>query len=244
MARELDEEDEEDLDEELPLDVTKLSDLDSGNDFSLDPKTWLMSLTIRSQIESDDVLGISDDKVPNTNWVVYRRGAMKIAVDVSKLPFSMRPLVVMNCILQTHRRVSQKRTSAFKRYLSEVWTKKALISQEKHKAFLNMMREGLSRFKCGNSVEAPYYVYQCCRSDESERREHMKPYWVAEQDTSDPQRAPNETQAPENEQGGGDAGDKDDTADTRSTHSEDSEDDREDEMDEVEHKNLQEVPST
>ncbi|GAU98128.1 hypothetical protein RvY_09310-2 [Ramazzottius varieornatus] len=225
VARELDEEDEEDLDEELPLDVTKLSDLDSGNDFSLDPKTWLMSLTIRSQIESDDVLGISDDKVPNTNWVVYRRGAMKIAVD-------------------THRRVSQKRTSAFKRYLSEVWTKKALISQEKHKAFLNMMREGLSRFKCGNSVEAPYYVYQCCRSDESERREHMKPYWVAEQDLSDPQRAPNEIQAPENEQGGGDVGDKDDTADTRSTHSEDSEDDREDEMDEVEHKNLQEVPST
>ena len=83
MARDLDEEDEEDLDEELPLDVTKLSDLDAGADFSLDPKTWLMTLTIRSQIESDDVLGINDDKLPKTSWVVYRRGAMKTAVDVS-----------------------------------------------------------------------------------------------------------------------------------------------------------------
>jgi hypothetical protein len=64
--------------------------------------------------------------------------------------------------------------------MNEVWTKKALITQEKHKAFLGMMRENMNRYKQGNSVEAPYFVYYVCKSDECERLENVKPYWQQE----------------------------------------------------------------
>ena len=66
----------------MVLDVTKLSDQEGGTEFSLDDKTWLMSLNIRSQLESDDFLGRNDDRIPLTRWMVYRRGAMDAATEV------------------------------------------------------------------------------------------------------------------------------------------------------------------
>lgn len=58
--------------------------------------------------------------------------------------------------------------------------KKAQISQEKHKSFLSMMRENMNRYKQGNSVDPPYFVYYLCKSDESERVEDLKPFWVVD----------------------------------------------------------------
>lgn len=85
-------------------------------------------------------------------------------------------------VQQSHRRASQRRTASFKRYLADVWTKKAQISQEKHKAFLGVMRDNLNRYKMGNSVDPPYFVYHVCKSDESDRLEDLKPFWACDRE--------------------------------------------------------------
>ena len=63
--------------------------------------------------------------------------------------------------------------------------KKANITQEKHKACLALYREGLNRWKQGNSVEPPYFVYYVCRSDETERLDNptdKRMYWEVDRD--------------------------------------------------------------
>ncbi|OQV17788.1 putative Paired amphipathic helix protein Sin3a [Hypsibius exemplaris] len=157
-TREVDEEDEEE-EEDMVLDITKLSDQEGGAEFSLDDKSWLMTVNIRSQIESDDILGIREDRVPLTVWKIYRRGAIEAA-------------------RESHKRVTQRRTFAFRRYLSDVWMKKANITQEKNKAFIASYRENLIREKTGNSVKSPYFVHYITRSEESEQLDDAKPYWL------------------------------------------------------------------
>ncbi|XP_055334399.1 paired amphipathic helix protein Sin3b-like [Paramacrobiotus metropolitanus] len=200
LGGEIDEEEEEEEDEDLALDSSKTSKPETPADFSLDDRSWLMSINIRSQIESGDILGRAFDKTPLNEWLVYRRGAQKIAAE-------------------SHRRVSQRRTTAFKRYLSDVWTKKALISQEKHKAFLSMMRENMNRYKQGNSVDPPYFVYYLCRSDESERLDDAKPFWIQ----SDAERASAEGEKVEKEEATAV-----DTAQSDTSEEEDTETDKDD----------------
>lgn len=81
-AGEIDEEEEEE-DEELALDVSKTFKRELPADFKLDDRSWLMTPSIRKQIAgAEEMSGKPEDKVPHTEWTVYRRDALKIASEV------------------------------------------------------------------------------------------------------------------------------------------------------------------